>query len=179
MPARQTVARTIRLEPFIDNVLKQEADQAGLTHTAITTRALRKYVSFDRFADKTGSLTISKETLSRILAFLSDEEAEVVGSLANFAGKNARQYMNLLIGSSSMEDMFTLLQILSTYAHLFEFEQQVAGNKHHLIFAHNMGSKWSSFLQGAIQATFREGFGIRARFEKTESLVSCTFEYRG
>jgi hypothetical protein len=178
MPARQTIARTIRLEPTIDNVLKQEAEQSGLTHTAITTKALRKYVTFDRFADKTGSLTISKETLSRILAFLSDEEAEVVGSVANFAGKNAKQYMNLLIGSSTVNDLFALLQVLSTYAHLFEFEHQVEGNRHHLIFAHSMGSKWSSFLQGAVQATLKESFGMRAKFEKTESLLSCTFEFR-
>jgi len=178
MPNRQTVARTIRLDPAIDNVIKQEAEQSGLTHTAITTKALRKYVSFDRFADKTGSLTIAKETLSRILAFLSDEEAEVVGSLAYFAGKNSKQFMNLVVGSSTMDDFFTLLQLLSTYGHLFEFEHQVEGGKHHLIFAHSMGSKWSSFLQGAIQSTLKEAYGIRARFEKTESLISCVFEYR-
>ncbi len=164
---------------MIDNILKEEAEKSGLTHTAVTTKALRKYVSFDRFADKTGSLTISKETLSRVLAFLSDEEAEVVGSVANFAGKNAKQYMNLVVGSSTMDDLFSLLQILSTYAHLFELQHQVEGLKHHLILVHSMGSKWSSFLQGAIQSTLRETFGIRARFEKTESLVSCTFEYRG
>lgn len=178
MPARQTIARTIRLDPLIDEVLAQEAEQSGLTHTAVTTKALRKYVTYDRFADKTGALTISKETLSRVLAFLSDEEAEVVGSVANFAGKNARQFMNLVVGSSGMEDFFRLLQILSTYAHLFEFEHQVEGTKHHLIFAHNMGSKWSSFLQGAMQSTLKESFSLRCRFERTESLVSCTFEYR-
>ncbi len=178
MPARQTVARTIRLDPAIDDVLSQEADQSGLTHTAVTTKALRKYVAFDRFADKTGGLTISKETLSRILAFLSDEEAEVVGSVANFAGKNAKQFMNLMVGSSSLEDFFHLLQILSTYGHLFEFEHQIEGTKHHLIFAHSMGSKWSSFLQGAVQSTLKEAFGLRGRFEKTESLVSCSFEFR-
>jgi hypothetical protein len=179
LPSKQTVARTIRLDPSIDDILSQEADQSGLTHTAVTTKALRKYVTFDRFADKTGALTISKETLSRILAFLSDEEAEVVGSVANFAGKNARQFMNLVVGSSTMEDFFHLLQILSAYGHLFEFEHQIEGSKHHLIFAHNMGSKWSSFLQGAVQSTLKETFAIRAKFERTESLVSCTFEYRG
>ena len=178
MPARQTIARTIRLDPLIDNILKQEDDQSGLTQTAVTTKALRKYIMFDRFADKTGGLTISKETLSRILAFLSDDEAEVVGSVANFAGKNAKQFMNLLVGSATMNDFFKLLQVLSTYGHLFEFEHQIEGGKHHLIFAHSMGSKWSAFLQGAIQSTLKESFSLKARFEKTESLVSCTFEYR-
>jgi hypothetical protein len=179
LPAKQTIARTIRLDPSIDDVLTQEAEQSGLTHTAVTTKALRKYVTFDRFADKTGALTISKETLTRILAFLSDEEAEVVGSVANFAGKNAKQFMNLVVGSSSMEDFFTLLKILSTYGHLFEFEHQIEGNRHHLIFAHSMGSKWSSFLLGSVQSTLKETYSIRAKFDKTESMVSCTFEFRG
>ncbi len=178
MPGRVTVARTIRLDPSIDKIIKQEAEQLGLTHTAVTTKALRKYAHFDRFADKIGSLTVSKETLSRILSFLSDEEAEIVGSVANFAGKNARQYMNLIVGGTSTEDFFVLLQILSTYAHLFEFEHQSTGNKHHLVFAHNMGSKWSSFLQGAMQASLKEVFGARAKFEKTESFVTMMFEDR-
>lgn len=178
MPGKATVARTLRLDPGIDKILKAEAEQSGLTHTAVTTKALRKYASFDRFADKIGSLTISKETLSRILSFLSDEEAEIVGSVANFAGKNARQYMNLIVGGTTSEDFFTLLQVLSTYAHLFEFEHQTINGKHHLVFAHSMGSKWSSFLQGAMQATLKEVYGSRAKFEKTESFVTMVFEER-
>ncbi|MHB8566781.1 MAG: hypothetical protein ACYC7D_01885 [Nitrososphaerales archaeon] len=178
MPGKVTVARTIRLDPAIDRIIKQEADQSGLTHTAVTTKALRKYANFDRFADKIGSLTISRETLSRILSFLSDEEAEIVGSVANFAGKNARQYMNLIVGGTSTDDFYLLLQVLSTYAHLFEFEHQLMGNKHHLVFAHSMGSKWSSFLQGAMQATLKEVYGTRAKFEKTESFVTMIFEDR-
>lgn len=178
MPGKVTVARTIRLDPIIDKIIRQEADQSGLTHTAVTTKALRRYAHFDRFADKIGSLTISKETLSRILSFLSDEEAEIVGSVANFAGKNSKQYMNLIVGGTSLEDFFSLLQILSTYAHLFEFEHQLVGSKHHLVFAHNMGSKWSSFLQGAWQSTLKEVYGLRARFEKTESFLTMIFEER-
>jgi hypothetical protein len=179
MPSKLTVARTIRLDPDVDKIIRQEADQTGLTHTAVTTKALKKYANFDRFADKIGSLTVSKETLSRVLSFLSDEEAEIVGSVANFAGKNARQYMSLVVGGTSIEDFFNHLQILSTYAHLFEFEHQVEGSKHHLIFAHSMGSKWTSFLQGAMQSTLKEVYGMRARFEKTESFLTMVFETRG
>ena len=178
MASKQTIARTIRLDPSVDRIIKQEAEQSGLTHTAVTTKALRKYAYFDRFADKIGSLTISKETLSRVLSFLSDEEAEIVGSVANFAGKNARQYMNLIVGGTSIEDFFSLLQVFSTHAHLFEFEHQIVGNKYHLVFAHTMGSKWSSFLQGAMQATLKEAYGLRARFEKTESFLTMVFEAR-
>jgi hypothetical protein len=178
MPGKLTVARTIRLDPEVDKIIRQEADQTGLTHTAVTTKALRKYAHFDRFADKIGSLTISKETLSRILSFLSDEEAEIVGSVANFAGKNSRQYMTLIVGGTSIEDWFNLLQILSTYAHLFQFEHRIEGTKHHLIFAHNMGSKWTSFLQGAMQSTLKEVFGMRARFERTESFLTMIFDLK-
>jgi len=178
LAGKVTVARTIRLDPAIDKIIKQEAEQSGLTHTAVTTKALRKYAHYDRFADKIGSLTISKETLSRILSFLSDEEAEIVGSVANFAGRNARQYMNLIVGGTSFEDFVTLLQVFSTYAHLFELEHQIVGSKHHFVFAHNMGSKWSSFLQGAMQATLKEVFGLRSKFEKTESFLTMVFEER-
>jgi len=178
MPSKLTIARTIRLDPEVDRIIRQEADQSGLTHTAVTTKALRKYAHFDKFADKIGSLTISKETLSRILHFLSEEEAETVGSVANFAGKNSRQYMSLIVGGTTIEDFFNLLQILSTYAHLFELEHKVEGQKHHLIFAHSMGSKWTSFLQGAMQSTLKEVFGLRARFEKTESFLTMIFEWK-
>ncbi|MGI0091054.1 MAG: hypothetical protein ACREBS_05050 [Nitrososphaerales archaeon] len=179
MPSKLTIARTIRLDPDVDVIIRQEAEQTGLTHTSVTTKALRKYAHFDRFADKIGSLTVSKETLSRLLSFLSDEEAEIVGSVANFAGKNSRQYMSLIVGGTTIQDFLSLLQIFSTYAHLFEFEHKVEGTKHHLIFAHNMGSKWSSFLQGAMQATLKEVFGFRARFEKTESFLTMIFETKG
>jgi hypothetical protein len=178
MTDRHTVARTIRLDPEIDKILKHEAQQLGLTHTAVATMALRKYANYDRFAEKIGSLTIPRETLSKVLQFLSEEEASVVGSVANFAGNNSRQFMNLLLGRSTLADFFSLLQILSDYAHMFEFEHREEGSRHHLIFAHSMGSKWSSFLQGAMQSTLREVFGIRARFEHTESFLSCTFEER-
>lgn len=178
MPSKLTIARTIRLDPDVDKIIRQEADQSGLTNTSVTTKALRKYAHFDRFADKIGSMTISKETLSRILSFLSDEEANIVGEVANFAGKNARQYMSLIVGGTNIEDFYTLLQILSTHAHMFEFEHKTEGMKHQLIFAHNMGSKWSSFLQGAMQSTLKEVFGFKARFEKTESFLTMYFETR-
>jgi hypothetical protein len=176
MPGKVTIARTIRLDPSIDKIIKQEAEQSGLTHAAVTTMALRKYANFDRFADKIGSLTLSKETLSRILSFLSDEEAEIVGSVANFAGKSARQYMNLIVGGSTLDHFFILLQVLSTHAHMFEFEHQLMGSKHHVVFAHSMGSKWSSFLQGSMHATLKEVYSLRARFEKTESFLTMVFE---
>jgi hypothetical protein len=176
MVAKRTVARTIRLDPEIDNILKQEAQQLGLTHTSVATMALRKYANFDRFADKIGSVTIPRETLNRIFNFLSHEEAELVGSLANFAGKNSRQYMNLLFGHATLADFISLLQMLDDYAHLFEFDHREESGKQHFIFAHNMGSKWSSFLEGAIKATLREVFSIRGKFERTDTFLSCTFE---
>jgi hypothetical protein len=178
MVNKHTVARTIRLDPEIDRILKHEAQQLGLTHTAVAAMALRKYAKYDRFAEKIGSLTIPRETLSRMLQFLSEEEAGVVGSVANFAGNNSRQFMNLLLGHSSIHDYIDLLRILSEHAHMFELEHRPDGSKHHLIFMHTMGSKWSSFLQGAVQATLREVYGIRARFERTESFLSCLFEER-
>ena len=176
MPGKVTVARTIRLDPSIEDIIKQEAEQSGLTQAAVINRALRKYALFDKFADKIGSLTLSKETISRMLSFLSDEEAEIVGSITYFAGQNARQYMNLTVGGNTLGDFFTMLQVLSTYAHIYEFDHQLVGNKHRIVFAHRMGSKWSSFLQGSMQATLKEVFGIRARFEKTESFLTMIFE---
>ena len=80
----QTTLRTVRIPQELDNALETISKERGLSVNSLVSMLLKKYVEWDKYADRFGYITLTRESLRRILNATDDnkliESAQDYGS---------------------------------------------------------------------------------------------------
>ena len=80
----QTTLRTVRIPRELDNALETISKEKGLSVNSFVSMLLKKYVEWDKYADRFGYISLTRESLRRILNATDDnkliESAQDYGS---------------------------------------------------------------------------------------------------
>jgi hypothetical protein len=173
---KNTVVRAIRIDSSLDKSIAEVAEQKGLSFNLLVNQILAKFSEYDRVSEKLGLIDIPPSTIKNLLSLITNEESEKLGELSGFAGRNAKQFVTMLMGNSSLDSFISTLKLLEKYSGAFSTE--ISANEQgeaQIIMSHNLGVKWSHFLKGMMAATLREIYGLDAQFEVTETFVTTSF----
>jgi hypothetical protein len=173
---KNTVVRAIRIDTELDKEINDAADRKGLSFNLLVNQILTKYTEFDRVAEKLGFIGFSPSSLKNFLNLISNEETETLGAASGFAGQNAKQFANILVGTSDLRGYVETLKLMEKYIRAFSLEVSSSDGHYQLIMSHSLGIKWSHFLKGMMVATLGEIYGVTPEFEITENFVTTRFQ---
>src|SRR5436189_6468448 len=79
LASRTAVTRTIRLDGDTDRALSGLAEKERVSVNFLVNRALRKFIEWDVYAEKFGFLSLPASMITKMMSYLSDEEAKEMG----------------------------------------------------------------------------------------------------
>ena len=178
VPGKGSVTRSVRIEKYADDRLRQLAVQGDTSVNTLVNRALRKFVEWDAYGEKFGFVTMPSVVLVKLMSCLTDQEASGLGQ---WAGKNLlREYSTFWFAEVTPETLVEgFLKLLSKYGRAFAYEELVQDDRRTIILKHGGGPGWSTFYEEAIRTAFHDLLEREAHLEKSDNQVVVRFRTYG
>jgi hypothetical protein len=147
--------RTIRIDSDLDDILRDEAENNGLSVNSIIEELITRYVYNDRFFSSDQVINLAPSTLSSLLNGLSKEY--ILESGRQEGKISART--NLLIRGLplSYESLkWFIMTVLERYRCWFKCSYHEMDDFYMFHLRHNHGEKWSCFIAAYLEATVKD-----------------------
>jgi len=169
------VIRTLRISCRLDEELRDLAEERGTSVNAIAEAELQKLVEFDRFADELEYTVVRKAWLTRLIAYLSEEEIREFGRWTG--GGPGRESINFYQKRMDLDSVLkTYESIGSKYSRFFKFRHESDGAKHTIILNHGMGRNWSIYYDANLRKVFEDILGFELVTELGDNIIIGRFE---
>jgi len=171
----EAVTRTFRLSSTLIKVLEEEAQQEGISASALLNRILQRYSESTRWGDKHNALYLSNSSFSKLIESMTEEEAFTLGKESAPLQKD--NIVFFMWKGKTLEDFIQWMdRNYGIYSGWFRAFHKSNGNKHILVVTHKFSQKWSYYLAGYIPALFDSIQGIALNYKISGNSISFTFE---
>jgi len=169
---RKTVGRSFRIDEEWIKVLNEEAEKQGISANSLLNRLLQQY-AYLRYMLRYGAITVTRKGFSGILECCPEDKLRENG---RNAGSTITRDMLLTMGVAPDYSFVILLvkKILSEFAGWFECDHHIKRDKEILHFRHDLGIKWSIYVEAAASETFNSILGKKVTTEISDSSVTIT-----
>jgi hypothetical protein len=130
---------------------------------ALTSSVLTKYAEWDRYSEKFGFVSLSRESVRSLLGEIDDEKLEGLGK--ELGGVMTRDLTLQVFKRMSVETYLSSLRLLSKYSNLAEYDAETAGRDYVVTVHHQLGRKWSIWLKPFISEGVKRAIGVTPQFE--------------
>ncbi len=169
----ETVLKTFRIPKRLYSEIQAQAKARGLSPNALASTIFTQFVDWDRFSLRFGYVTISKETLTSVLALST--EKELSESALKIGNRLPREAIMFWFKKINIDTFLMYLENTCTYGRQAQYECQVSGRDYTITLHHDLGVKWSSWLRFMLDGALRSMFNIAAQFEVSASEVIIRF----
>jgi hypothetical protein len=170
---KKTVLRTIRLTQELDDVLRRDAQQNGVSINTHINVILTKYMEWDRFIAKFRFISIANETFQSILEEADDNKLENIASeLGNSMPKAVTMFW---FKELNLETFIKTISLFGKYSWLHKNEVEFKEGKCIITFHHELGRKWSTFLRYFISGFVKSAMGVVPQTDVTDNRVVVSF----
>ncbi|MFQ6013272.1 MAG: hypothetical protein ACE5LS_06475 [Thermoplasmata archaeon] len=154
---KKSVVRSIRITQELDDLIRGDAEDRGLTVNALISSVLSKYAEWDRYADRFGFVTITRDGFRSFIEAIEDEK--LIEIAEELGARNPREMTLFWFKRLNLETFLQYLSIYSRYGRIGEYEVETRQEGHTITFHHDLGSKYSlllaRFLKQALQTIAR------------------------
>jgi hypothetical protein len=169
-----SATRTIRLEKELDDALQTIAKKEKMTVNSIVSKMVRRYVEWDRHAEKFDTMEIGPAVLTELMERNTVDEARELGRRST--RDVIRPWMEYIFVSITFDNAIEFLRRFSKYTHRFHFEDSVDGREHAILIRHPLGLKWSAYYGGALSEIFEDALGIKIKLTIGPETCMAKFE---
>jgi hypothetical protein len=171
---KKTVLRTIRLSKGLDELLQKDAKVKRISVGALISTILTKYSEWDRYTEKFDMITLRQETISAILEATEDEI--LIKKAREIGVKIPKEFLMFWFKKTDLKSYLQYLEFLCNYGRFARYELEVTANGHIITLLHNMGEKWSLFLQYVIEEGIKTTIGRLPRIEVNKGSLVIRIE---
>jgi hypothetical protein len=145
---KKTVTRTFRIRKEWDSVLQEEAARQGVSVNVLLNNILRKYSLYSRWSNRNSDASFPRQTLREILKTVQIETLAEAGTKSGALDAiNIVNSMGLPLNYESFTYLITEHLGGPHFARWFQCFHHTQGNKDIFHLQHDLGSKWSVFLE--------------------------------
>jgi hypothetical protein len=171
----KTKLRTIRLPVALDSALEEEAGKRTMSTNSFITSILEKFDEWDRQAERFHFMAFPKEQVRDEFAAL--EDVTLMKRLAKSAGATVpREMMLFWFKEVSLESFLKYLALQARYQRYAHYEIKHHDEKTTIIAKHDLGPKWSVWLECYIGEAIKTNFGVAPRIESGQNTVRFEFQ---
>ena len=170
----KTSSITFRLNQKILERIKKEANHNRTSVNTLAGQVFQDYVDYNALAAKAGMVSFPKTLLIRLMDNLSDKEFE---KTATWIMENEMKDVILLLtdnyDTNSILDMVESWVRISGFAYRHDYDSH---GKHKFLIQHNMGTRWSLFLEKLFRYTFEDVQQQDVEFNITKDVISFSVD---
>ena len=175
MPKERMVTRTFSMRQDLVEALEKEARERGISTSALMNQTVDHCINLVWPSNKTGALVIARDIVQSILNLLPADEVRKIGALAAQGHKSTA--MILLGTKQNFDAVLDLLDVnYGKNSRWFKLSHDVNGRDHRILLNHELGIKWSCFLEGYMKSFFMEMLDISLKSSYMENTV--VLEYK-
>ena len=160
---------SFRIPDHVVAELKSDAARLNVSPNTMLNNVLRRWLDWDRYAEKLDLIPVPKKLLSEIV--LGSDAGQIHG-LASKALLSFKEAVVLMKGKydlkraiETLEEYMTAIGMASSHT--------ISGSVHCFIVRHEMGVAWSMFMRAMLQEMFGELVPeTRVDFEMLDGIVS-------
>ena len=171
---RKTVGRSFRIDQRWLDVLNEEAEKQGVSVNSLLNKLLQKY-AFLRYMLRYGAITLTRKGFASLLECCPEDKIRENG---RNAGSKITKDILLTMGVPPTYDftVFLVKKLLSDFAGWFECDHHIKRDKEVLHLRHDLGMKWSIYVEAAASETFNSILGKKVTTEISDSSVTITID---
>jgi hypothetical protein len=174
LPKPRAVTRTFSMRKDLVDALEKEARSRGISTSALMNLTIDRCVNLTWPSDKTQALVIARDIVHDLIEALSIDEVEKIGAVCAQRHKNTA--MIILGIEQKLEKVLELLEVnYGKNARWYKFTHVVNGKDNRVLLNHEMGLKWSCFLEGYMRSFFMEMLDIPVKSSYTDNTVVLEF----
>jgi hypothetical protein len=169
--------KTIRIEAWLDDVLRDEAENNAYSVNSIVENLIKSYVLNDRFFTHDQLINISPTTLSSLIDRLEEEDVFAAGRDAG----RINAINNLLIRGMPLDYdslKWFIMEVLDGYSGWFRCSYHEMGDDYMFHLRHGLGRKWSCFIDAYLESVFKNLLDIDVRAEIIDGTVTLRIPVR-
>jgi hypothetical protein len=150
-PSDSGVVRSFRLPSRMDDELRREAEEKGVSVNTLVVSILRRYLEWDRYADRFGYVSIMGQEYNLLIESLSSTK---IAELARHVGvlKN-REGVLFWFKEWSRPNFLSYLSLQCKYTRIAEYESTNDGDRTLINLHHSFSKKYSSYIAECIRAS--------------------------
>jgi hypothetical protein len=170
---RKTAVLTVRLSKELEDVLLEDAEQNGITESSLVNRIVKKYVEWDRHAEKFRLVTVPAESFRELIDQMGDK------TLADYQETINTDYMEAMtlfwFKKINLNTILETVNMLGRYSGLFQHEIGYIEGNHVITLKHGLGKKWSFYIGALINRFIKKELGVVPEAICTDETVAVTF----
>jgi hypothetical protein len=176
MPAPQklrpkTISKSFRIDENASRALEKEATALNVSTNTLVNQILKQFADFDRFARRMNTVKVSGSVFRSLLEQM---EPDKIIEVAKAAGSSIPQAFAISKnGKAGVDSLLDYVRSSAMYAHLFEINETVDGQKRLVTLVHDFGLNWSIFLVHYVTAMFHQA-GVSPKLEMSDRSVTFT-----
>jgi len=175
MPKSKTTTRTFSMRKDLIEALETEARDRGISTSALMNQTIDHCVNLVWPSNKTGALVIARDIVHSFLDPLPIDDVRKIGALT---AQGQKSNATILLGTE--QNLVAVLELLDINygknSRWFKFTHDVNGRDHRILLNHEMGLKWSCFLEAYIKSLFIELLDIPVRSSYMDNTVVLEFK---
>ena len=172
----KSLIRSLRVREGTDKSFQEISSSKNISYNALVSQIFTKYVEWDHRTEKYGYVHVSKAFFK---GFVDVLDAGVLAELGTRLGTNLpKEFIMFWWKKIDLDTFFDYIDIISTYAGIFQSERVEVDNYDIVTLHHDMGKKWSGFLANYLQAGLKTCLSITPQVDLTENSVIARFRSR-
>jgi hypothetical protein len=173
MSRPKTVTRTFSIRKELVEAIEKEARARGISTSALMNQTLDRSVRQVWPSEKFGVITIGHYTIRDLLDEMS---VEGVRKVAASSAKRQEIRASLFGTEQRLESVLEFMdKITGPYFGWFKFVHTVKGRDHGILLTHEMGQRWSVWLEAYYVSFFMGMLEISVKSSFTDSTVVLEF----
>jgi predicted transcriptional regulator YdeE len=174
MSKAKTVIRTFSMRKDLVEALEKEAHSRGISVSTLLNQTVDRSVHQVWPSEKSGVLSLASDIVRGFLDHMSVEDVVKVG--VSSAQEHKGRALILYGTEQRLESVLEMLdKITGPYFRWFVFTHTVNGRDHRILLNHDIGKKWSIFLEAYMKSFFLELLEIPVRSSFTDNAVVLEF----
>lgn len=167
---RKTRTVSYRIDSKVLDEVSREANLRDTTANLLVNQILRRFVEFDRYQHRLGTIPFPKEILKEMIDMGDDQYLEALASRA------FRFLLESVILIQQNQDLVTTLALLKEYVKVggIACDHLKKNGRDIIVVQHEMGPRTSFFVKEILSRIFEKFLIERPIFEMTDSAVVVT-----
>ena len=160
---------TLRFDGDVLEQLRKEANQKRVSLNTLASQVFKTHTEFSSASTKAGMIPFPKNLLVRLMNRLSEEEVQ---QLSQEIAKNEMKDMLLTIKHQYSTEAF--IDLIDSWVRVcgFAFTHDHSDNTHSFIIQHEMGRRWSIYLEELFKFVFNDLGTKWSDFQSTEKTIT-------
>ena len=170
---KKSLLRTVRITPELDEILQKDAQAKRVSVNALLTTILTKYAEWDRYTERFGYVTISKNLFTSVLGAADD--ARLTQAALELGQRLPKEVILFFFKELNVDTFLAYMTLTCKYGHIGENEVETQGRNYAVTIHHDLGEKWSNYLQHFVGQTMKNQLGIAPKFDVIQNSLVTKF----